>query len=347
MRKNFFLTILGILILSAAPSLASSRKFISIVGSSTVYPFAKIVAGKFAKKTTMPIPELKSTGSGGGLKLFCVGGGPGNPDITNASRRIKKAEYNQCLNNGIKEIVEVKIGYDGIVIANSKQSPLLRLTTKDIFLALAKKVPDIGQEKLISNPYTYWNEVNPALPPLKIKVYGPPPTSGTRDAFEELAMEKGCRSFLWIKALKKRHKERFKDICHTVREDGVYIDAGENDNLIVDKLEENQHVLGIFGYSYLDQNHEQIQGSYIDSYAPTFENISSGAYPLSRPLFFYVKKDRAESVPGLKQYMDEFTNDTTWGSKGYLLLKGLIPMSEQDRLKYRNIAQELTVMKRW
>jgi len=327
--------------------MAASRQVISIVGSSTVYPFAKAVTEKFAEKTAMRMPELKSTGSGGGLKLFCAGAGPENPDISNASRSIKKAEYDQCTDNGVKKIVEVKIGYDGIVIANSRRAPLLKLTTRDIFLALAQDVPDDGQKALIPNPYKYWNEVNPVLPPLRIKVYGPPPTSGTRDAFEELAMEKGCSSFAWIKDLKKRHKKRFRDICHAVREDGGYIDSGENDNLIVDKLVADPHAMGIFGYSYLDQDHDKIQGSHVDSYAPTFKNISSGAYPLSRPLYFYVKKARVGAVPGLTQYLEEFTADTTWGPNGYLVHIGLIPMSKQDRQKYRDIARKLIVMKRW
>lgn len=346
MKKNFFI-LMGILVLSASPGLAASRQFISIVGSSTVYPFAKAVTEEFAKKTGLQIPKLKSTGSGGGLKLFCAGAGPQNPDITNASRSIKKAEYDQCVDNGIKEIVEVQIGYDGIVIANSRHAPLLKLTTKDIFLALAQNVPDGSLEELIPNPYTYWNEVDPALPPLKIKVYGPPPTSGTRDAFEELAMEKGCSSFAWLKALKKRHKSRFLDICHAVREDGRYIDSGENDNLIVDKLEANQHAVGIFGYSYLDQNQDKIQGAYVDLTTPTYKSISSGVYPLSRPLYFYVKKARVGAVHGIRQYLQEFTADATWGPNGYLIGKGLIPMSRQDRLKNRDIAIKLPVMKRW
>lgn len=337
----------GILLFFVPANYLEARQVINIVGSSTVYPFAKVVTEKFAKKTGLPLPELRSTGSGGGFKLFCAGPKQKKPDISNASRSINKAEYNQCIRNGVKKIVEVKIGYDGIVIANSKKALRFKLTTKDIFLALARDVPDGGKKKLIPNPYLFWNEVDPALPSLKIQVYGPPPTSGTRDAFEKLAMEKGCRKFTWIKKIKKRHKEQFLDICTSIRQDGVYINSGENDNLIVDKLEANQSAFGIFGYSYLEQNKDDIQGSYINSSLPNFKSISSASYPLSRPLYFYVNKDRAESIPGLKRYLIEFTEDSAWGPKGYLVPRGLIPMSIQERVKYREIARKLIIIKRW
>lgn len=346
MQKKIFL-LWGILLILTPAGYLEARQVINIVGSSTVYPFAKVVTEKFAKNTGLALPKLKSTGSGGGFKLFCAGPKQKSPDISNASRSINRAEYNQCVENGVKKIVEVKIGYDGIVIANSSKATRFRLTTRDIFLALARDVPDEGKKKLIPNPYVFWNEVNPALPPLKIKVYGPPPTSGTRDAFEKLAMEKGCRTFNWIKKLKKRHKEKFIDICKSIRQDGVYINSGEDDNLIVDKLEANQNAFGIFGYSYLEQNENDIQGAYINSSLPNFKSISSASYPLSRPLYFYVNKDRADSIPGLKRYLIEFTEDSAWGPKGYLVPKGLIPMSNQERVKYRKIARNLTIIKGW
>ncbi len=337
----------GVLLFFTPAKCLEARQVINIVGSSTVYPFAKVVTEKFAKNTGLALPKLKSTGSGGGFKLFCAGAKQKSPDISNASRSINRAEYNQCVNNGVKKIVEVKIGYDGIVIANSSQAPRFKLTIRDIFLALARDVPDGGQKKLIPNPYVFWNEVDPALPPFKIQVYGPPPTSGTRDAFERLAMEKGCRTFTWLKKLKKRHKEKFLDICKSIRQDGVYINSGENDNLIVDKLEANKNAFGIFGYSYLEQNQNDIQGAYINSSLPDFQTISSASYPLSRPLYFYVNKGRAESIPGLKRYLMEFTEDSAWGPKGYLITKGLIPMSNKERVKYREIAKKLIIIKRW
>jgi phosphate transport system substrate-binding protein len=265
-----------------------------------------------------------------------------HPDITNASRAIKKSEYDRCMANGVKEIVEVKIGYDGIVLANSKKAAPLKLTRKDIFLALAKDVPDpSGTEKLVPNPYKTWKDVNPALPVKSIEVLGPPPTSGTRDAFVELAMEGGAKSFGWIKAMKKTDSKKYKAVCHTVREDGVYVEAGENDNLIVQKLEANPNAVGIFGFSFLDQNMDKLQGSFVDGVQPTFDAIADGEYPVSRPLFFYVKKAHAEVIPGMKEYLQEFTSEKAWGPDGYLTEKGMIPMPDAERTKYRTNVEKL------
>ena len=239
----------------ATSAFAAGRDTISAVGSSTVFPFATVVAEQFGKTTGKPTPKIESTGSGGGMKLFCAGVGIDTPDITNASRRIKKSEFEMCQKNGVKEITEVLVGYDGIVLANSKKGEQMTLTRKDIFLALAKEVPAAdGSEKLVENPYKTWKDVNPALPAKKIEVLGPPPTSGTRDAFAELAMEGGCKKIDWIKAMKKKDKKAYKSICHSVREDGAYVEAGENDNLIVQKLNKNPNALGVFGFSFLDQN---------------------------------------------------------------------------------------------
>lgn len=311
---------------------AASRDYISIVGSSTVYPFATVVAETFGKSTKFKTPKIESTGSGGGMKLFCAGVGVEHPDITNASRRIKKSEYDKCHKNGVKGIVEVKVGYDGIAIANSKKSKRMELSRKDIFLALAKDVPNPdGSETLVANPFKTWREVNPALPDSKIEVLGPPPTSGTRDAFAELAMEGGCKKIDWIKAMKKKDKKKYKSICHTVREDGAYIEAGENDNLIVQKLEANPNALGVFGFSFLDQNTDKVQGSLVDGVAPEFEAIASGQYPVSRPLYFYVKKAHIDKVPGIKEFLAEWNKEGTWGDEGYLTDKGLIPMPKAER----------------
>jgi phosphate transport system substrate-binding protein len=323
----------------------SARDYISIVGSSTVYPFATVVAEQFGKSTSFKTPKIESTGSGGGLKLFCAGVGVEHPDIANASRRIKQSEYEQCAANGVKEIVEVKIGYDGIVIANSKTVAPLKLTRKEIFLALAKEVPDpSGGQKVIPNPYKTWKEINPALPAKSIEVLGPPPTSGTRDAFTELAMEEGANHFVWIKALSKTDSKKYKVIAHSVREDGAYVEAGENDNLIVQKLEANPNAVGIFGFSFLDQNTDKIQGAYVDGVQPTFELIADGQYPLSRPLFFYVKKAHVAVIPGIREYLAEFTSDKAWGEDGYLAEKGMIPMPNEERTKYHSDIMNLQIL---
>jgi phosphate transport system substrate-binding protein len=342
-KKIALLTALAVLVMSVGiASAQGSRDYISIVGSSTVFPFATVVAEKFGKTTDFKTPKIESTGSGGGLKLFCAGVGVKHPDITNASRAIKKSECEKCQKNGVTDIVEVKIGYDGIVMANAKGAKALKLSTKDIFLALAKQVPDPkGGDKLVDNPYKTWKEVNKDLPDVKIEVLGPPPTSGTRDAFAELAMEAGAKKFDFIKAMKKQDKKKYKAICHTVREDGAYIDAGENDNLIVQKLVANKDAVGIFGFSFLDQNTDKIQGAFINGVQPSFDAIASGKYPLSRPLFFYVKKAHVDVIPGMKEYLAEFTSDKAWGEDGYLAEKGMIPMPEDERKKVAKDVKDL------
>jgi phosphate transport system substrate-binding protein len=347
-RKTVLLAVALVFVLVASTGVVnaqSARDYISIVGSSTVYPFATVVAEQFGKTTRFKTPKIESTGSGGGLKLFCAGVGVEHPDITNASRRIKKSEYEKCLANGVTEIVEVKIGYDGIVLANSRRAKPMKLSRKDIFLALAAKVPDPkGGEKLVANPYRTWKDVNPSLPNIRIEVLGPPPTSGTRDAFAELAMEGGAKKFGWIKAMKKEDKKRYKAIAHTIREDGAYIEAGENDNLIVQKLVANPDAVGVFGFSFLDQNTDKIQGSFVDGVQPTFEAIASGEYPVSRPLFFYVKKAHIGVIPGMERYLAEFTSEKAWGPDGYLADKGMIPMPDAERMKYRADVNKLRAL---
>ena len=335
------LTATAALLSVLAAGAATAQERIAIVGSSTVFPFSTTVAEHFGKATDFATPVVESTGSGGGLKLFCSGVGLDTPDITNASRRIKASEVETCAENGVTEITEIKVGYDGIVMANSRAAEPFALSLRDIFLALAANVPD-GNGGTMPNPYTTWAEVNPELPAINIEVMGPPPTSGTRDAFAELAMEGGCKTFDWISDLKKSDGSAYKELCHTLREDGAYIEAGENDNLIVQKLVANPNALGIFGYSFLEQNADVVQGSSVNGVAPEFEAISAGDYPVSRSLYFYVKNAHVSEVPGIAEFLAEFTSEDAWGEYGYLAEKGLIPMGEEERAQYAADAANLT-----
>ena len=338
MKKLIATTALAIV---AMTGIAEARDQIRIVGSSTVYPFSTTVAEQFGKTSSFKTPVVESTGSGGGLKLFCAGIGVQNPDIANSSRAIKQSEIDKCQENGVTSITEVKIGYDGIVLANSKASPVMEISRQQLFLALAKNVP-AGEGELQPNPYKKWSDIDSSLPDIKIEVLGPPPTSGTRDAFAELALEGGCKTFEWIKALKKTDKQKYKGICHGIREDGGYVEAGENDVLIVRKLEENPNAFGVFGFSFLDQNSDRVQGSLIEGGEPTFDNIADGSYLISRPLFFYVKNAHVGTIPGIQEFIAEFTSEKAWGEEGYLSDKGLIPMPEEEREKYRMDSENLT-----
>lgn len=325
--------IIGILVFTV--SVVNARDQISVVGSSTVYPFATVVAETFGKRQGFKVPKIESTGSGGGMKLFCKGLGTQHPDITNASRRIKKKEFIKCQDKGI-DIIEIKVGYDGIVIANTKKSTQLNITKRQIFLALAKQVPEGNKEggKLIDNPNIKWSDIDSNLPDIKIEVLGPPPTSGTRDAFNELAIEGGCKTFPELKAIKKQDKKKYKALCRAVREDGAFIEAGENDNLIVQKLTENANAFGVFGFSFLIENVDKIQGSIVNGKAPTMENIADKSYGVSRPLYFYVKQAHVDVIPGIREYVKEFTSEDTWGPGGYLEERGLIPMPDVERQKF-------------
>jgi len=340
LRRLSFLT-LGLL--GAAfvlPQGAAARDQIRIVGSSTVYPFATVVAEEFGRSSDFKTPIIESTGTGGGLKLFCAGIGVEHPDITNASRRIKQSEVDLCAKNGVNEITEVKIGFDGIVVANSKQAKRANLTLRQLFLALAKDVPAPNGD-LIPNPNKTWRDVDPSLPNTPIEVLGPPPTSGTRDAFNELAIEGGCKTFPDLKALKKTDKNRYKQICRAIREDGAYIEAGENDNRIVQKLLANPKALGVFGFSFLDQNADSIQGSVVNAVEPTFELIANGDYPVSRSLYFYVKNAHKGSIPGIEAYVSEFVSEKAMGEFGYLSDRGLIPSPAEERSKVRAAATSM------
>ncbi len=328
------------LALSAAPAgSASARDEIRIVGSSTVYPFSTAVAEEFGQVTDYRTPVVESTGSGGGLKLFCAGIGVAHPDIANSSRRIKPSEVANCAKNGVREIIEVKIGYDGIVLAGSKAAPAMQLSLRQVWLALAKQVPVDG--KMIANPNRLWADIDSKLAAERIEILGPPPTSGTRDAFVELAMEGGCRTFAEIAALKKSDKAAFKSLCHAIREDGAYVEAGENDNLIVQKLRTNPRALGIFGFSFLEQNRDVIHGSAIDGVVPEFDTISDGSYAVSRSMYFYVKAAHVGVIPGIEEFIATFLDEDVSGSYGFLTDKGLIPLMDEEREAVRDAALSL------
>ena len=323
---------------------AQARDQIRIVGSSTVFPFSTAVAEQFGKISDFKTPVVESTGSGGGLKLFCSGVGAEHPDIANASRRIKISEVEKCSAAGIT-IVEIKVGFDGIVLGNAKGGADFVVTRKQVFMALAARLPG-PDGKLIANPYTNWSEIDESLPDKTIEVLGPPPTSGTRDAFVELVMRKGAKKFEGLAALRKADgKKAFRAVADAVREDGRFVEAGENDNLIVQKLEANENALGIFGFSFLDQNADKIKGAVVDGNEPTFENITSGDYPVSRSLFFYVKKEHVGVIPGIAEFVAEFTSEDAAGEEGYLVDKGLIPLPIEDLEQFAEDGAALTPLK--
>ena len=301
----------------SAPAMA--RDTISIVGSSTVYPFATVVAERFGTKTDFSTPKLESTGSGGGLKLFCQGIGTQHPDITNASRRMKTSEFELCQSNGVTDITEVRIGSDGIVIASSKEAENLDITLEQLFLALGSKVPVNGE--WVANPNKNWSDVDSSLPNKPIRVMGPPPTSGTRDSFNELALAAGCDE---LPETANLSEDEHASICESVREDGVFIEAGENDNLIVQKLIGDAGMYGVFGYSFMEENSDRLQAATLNGKVPTAEAIAADEYPVARSLFFYVKKAHVGVVPGIQEYVSEFTSNAAMGQNGYLKDVGLI-----------------------
>ncbi|MFM2110388.1 MAG: PstS family phosphate ABC transporter substrate-binding protein [Steroidobacteraceae bacterium] len=338
LKKTLFLlaaTAVSATLAPFAPAQAA-RDFINVVGSSTVYPFTTTVAEQFGRQGRFKTPKVESTGTGGGIKLFCNGVGPQHADIVNASRRMNASEFDTCKKNGVNAIVEVRVGYDGLTISENKRGPKLDLTRKQVYLALAKQIPDPSNPTvLIANPYTRWSEIDKSLPNTKIEVLGPPPTSGTRDSFHELYMEAGCRTYPWLNTLRGQDEKRFKRVCHTMREDGAFVEAGENDNLIVQKLEANPNAVGIFGFSFLEENLDKLRGSKIEGVEPTFETISSGKYPASRPLFIYVKKAHIGVIPGLQEFVNEYVSDKALGEEGYLADRGLVPQPKSDLAKTR------------
>jgi phosphate transport system substrate-binding protein len=330
----------SLIALASSPALA--RDQIRIVGSSTVYPFTTAVAEQFGKTSGMKTPVVESTGTGGGMKLFCAGVGVDHPDFTNASRAIKKGEFEDCAKNGVTEIVEIKVGFDGLALADASEGADLKLTKQQIFMALAKQVPD-KDGNLVANPHTMWSEIDPSFPAQKIEVYGPPPTSGTRDSFAELVMEKGAEAFDSLKALKKSDAKAFEAVWKSMREDGVFIEAGENDNLIVQKLSSNPNAIGIFGFANVAEN-AQLQALEIEGVKPTFETIASGDYKVARPLFIYAKKQHVGVIPGMAEFVAEYTSEKAVGEDGYVSEKGLIPLPGEDGEKIREAANAMTVL---
>lgn len=311
----------------------AQRDYITIVGSSTVYPFARAVAEQFGKTGKFKTPKVESGGTGSGIKKFCGGVGTPYPDIANASRPMKKSESEYCNKFDVQDLLEVKIGYDGIVLATAPRNKPLKLTRKELFLALAKDVPDPdfpSWDKLVRNPYKTWNEINPALPNAAIKIWGPPKSYGTRDAFAEMALEGGCLAFDWIKVLKSRDEEEFKNLCQTIRQDGVYVETAD-DSLILRKLNGDTAGIGIFRYGFVAQNADKISPIFVDGVEPKYKSIYNLAYPVSRPLYFYVKKAHIGLVPGIREYIGEFLSERAAGSRGYLAAKGLIPLLDEER----------------
>ncbi len=343
MLKKLSLVAVSMLALSACQDQASSggsgdaRDEISIVGSSTVFPFAKLVAEEYiANGENIKAPVLESTGTGGGLDRFCKGIGTNTPDITNASRRIKKSEFDKCQANGVTDIIEIQVGIDGIAMAQSISGPDVKLTVKDVYAALAAK--PFGKEQTAEK----WSDVNPALPDLAISVYGPPPSSGTRDAFEELIMEAGCKTDPAMKALKDSDKDLYKETCHEIRNDTKFQEQGENDNLIVGKLSANPNSMGVFGYSYMEENADKVRGISMDDNAPTYDSIASGDYPGARPLFIYVKKAHIDKIPGIKEFITEFVEAGVAGS--YLAKIGLIASPDDVRAQSKAAVTNLVTI---
>ena len=332
MKKAILTASAAAVALAASVGYAAARDQIQVVGSSTVFPFTTAVAEKLGSGGQFKTPVVESTGTGGGMKLFCSGVGENTPDFTNASRAIKDGELADCKANGATP-VEIKVGFDGIVLANSKAGAMVDLTKEQIFKALAKNVAVDG--KVVANPYVNWSDIDASLPATKIEVLGPPPTSGTRDAFVELVMVEACQDE--VKAANEK-------ACPEIREDGAYVEAGENDNLIVQKLEANPNAFGIFGFSFLDQNADKLQGHKVDGVDPTFENIASGDYKVSRSLFIYAKKEHVGVIPGMAEFIAEYTSEGAWGPEGYLADKGLIPLPDAERASVAENAKALKGM---
>jgi phosphate transport system substrate-binding protein len=326
--------------IAAGGAQAQTRDQIRVVGSSTVFPYSQAVAEEFARKTNSKSPVVESTGTGGGFKVFCQGVGPQHADLTGASRAIKKSEYNECVKNGVTDITELQIGFDGLSIAISRKNQHdWNLTEREIFMALAAEVPDADGKKLIPNPYKTWNQINPKLPSVKIEVFGPPPTSGTRDAFVELAMHDGCDTFPMMKAMKKSDPKVWNTACSRMRQDGPFIEAGENDNLIVQRLQSDPNTMGIFGYSFLYENQDTLKAVKVEGTEPTFDTIADNSYKIARPIFVYIKNAHRNVIPGMPGFIEEYVSDSALQKGGYLAERGLTVLSDAKRKEVQDTAK--------
>jgi phosphate transport system substrate-binding protein len=323
-------------ILAASGAQAQTRDQVRIVGSSTVFPFSQAAAEEYAKKSGKRAPVVESTGTGGGMKIFCGGIGPSHADITGASRAMTASEYKDCVKNGVTDLTEVQIGFDGIAFAASKSAESMKLTTRHLFAALASEVEVDG--KIVANPFKTWNQIDKALPNIPITVFGPPPTSGTRDAWVELVMHNGCNDYPAIKALRSSDRKRWDVVCSRMRQDGPFIEAGENDNLIVQRLGSDKNAYGIFGFSFLHENMDKLQGISVNGVSPDIETIASGKYPVSRPIFFYVKNAHRKVIPGLQDFVAEYVSTQAMGKGGYLTERGLIPLADDKGAEVRKNA---------
>lgn len=339
LKKTLAGLALGTALVAAGQANAQARDQIQIVGSSTVFPYTQAVVEQFSGSGNFAAPVLESTGTGGGMQIFCGGVGAEFPDITGASRAMTESEWELCKQNGVDNVTEVLIGYDALSLANAQSGPELNVTKAQLFQALAAQVEVDGE--IVANPYQNWNDIDASLPAEPILVYGPPTTSGTRDAFIELVMEEGCETFPAIAALGDDQKE---EVCQIIRSDGPFVEAGENDNLIVQRLESDPKAFGIFGYSFLFENLDRLKGASIEGAAPSEETVASGEYSVSRPLFFYVKNAHRDVILGLQEFIEAYVSEDAAGPDGYLVDRGLVPLSDEEFAETSQAAIDGTAM---
>jgi phosphate transport system substrate-binding protein len=338
MKSSILTASVAAVAIVASAGYAAARDQVKVVGSSTVFPYSQAAAEEFANKTGKPAPVVESTGTGGGFKAFCGGIGPDHADITGASRAIKESEVKLCADNGVTDITEALIGFDGLSIAHASSAPDMNLTEEQIFKALAAEVPD-ADGKLVANPYKMWSDIDASLPATAIIAFGPPPTSGTRDAFVELVMHDGCKDLAGMADLKKADEAKWNEVCSRMRQDGPFVEAGENDNLIVQRLEADANTIGIFGYSFLYENSDKLKAVKVNDVAPTFDTIADGSYPVSRPIFFYVKNAHRDVIPNMNEFLMEYVSDGALGADGYLPERGLTPLSDAKRKEVQDAVQ--------
>jgi phosphate transport system substrate-binding protein len=337
--KRIMLSTAVIALAIAGHANAQTRDQIKIVGSSTVFPYTQAVSEEYSNKTGKPAPVVESTGTGGGFKVFCGGVGPDHADITGASRAIKESELKLCTDNGVTEVSEALIGYDGLSIAHARSAPDMDLTEEQIFKALAAELPD-GNGGFVANPNKKWSDVDASLPAVDIIAFGPPPTSGTRDAFVELVMHDGCSGLPGMADLKKADGDKWNEVCSRMRQDGPFVEAGENDNLIVQRLDSDPNAIGIFGYSFLYENSDKLKAVNVNGIEPNFDTIADGSYPVARPLFFYVKNAHRDVIPGMKEFIEEYMSEEALGPDGYLAERGLTPLSDEKRAEVQKAVLE-------